>query len=148
MWCTSLTIWLYFRFSLIHSIHIVLYSKIIHAGLNMYIPQTFWLDIWLPFLSKLVKFIQIGWFPDMDLTFKHRFSVVLKLELWDIHSRNVMLDCITYFKTSFDVLLEHPNVFKFHPSRFWIEVKLKNLGVVLLLHYSIHFVQCTSKTFL
>lgn len=71
----------------------------------------------------------------------------MKSGLWEGYFKNVILASFIHSTTIFDVLfgaivlLERPNCLQ---SSWWFEVVLKK--VILLLHFSLHFVQYTLST--
>lgn len=77
------------------------------------------------------------------LSIVHNFSG-LTLALWKGYARSLTLGCFIPSKISFGMCCHccHCPVgtlISIKPFSCWSEMKLKNLEVVLLLHYSIHF---------
>lgn len=78
--------------------------------------------------------------PGRDQTIKHSTQMLKELRLVSL-----MSPCFITSKTSFNVcfgitvLFEYPNVSNSQLSS-WFEVKLKNLELILVLHYSMRFV--------
>lgn len=103
---------------------------------RLHLDQVLWLNIWQHFLEKLVEFIYIlNWFIAFLLG---RLFQKLNVSLLFLNSKPVLMcvwdDCpVRILCSSFN-------------RSCWFEVKLKDLEVVLFLHCSIHFFQCTSTT--
>lgn len=78
----------------------------------------------------------ISW--HLRLSVVHRFSVGLK---WGFGKAIEAALCLSMPKP----VVETPNVSRFQPLSHWLYVKWGDFEVVLLLHYSKHFVQCNCQ---
>ena len=126
-----------------------------------------WLNVSWPFSPELsaqllAEFLttpldrinKICWLPGKDLYHQHGPNILYGVEVKTLGgpSQNLnssLIDPFLYhFWCVFGIILplEHPTAAKTKSSGWWLQVFLKNLEIILLLHYSIYFLESSRSS--